>query len=404
MRKDIFERVKLMKKEEIKPNYANVARTYGCDYRTVKKYYESNSDIQTERKKRGSKLDPYRQIIEEKLKLGCTAYSIFLFIQKKGYEGRYSILKDLCRKLRDEERRKATIRFETNPGLQAQVDWKEKLVLKSKDEKTYTINIFLMLLGYSRKKYLELTLDLNQDTLMNAMVRGFKYFGGIPKEIIFDNMKTVIDHSKTMYENAVVNEKFYQFSKDMGFEVWACRPYRPQTKGKVEALAKLTNRLLVYNNEFSSIEELDEIVREVMSDINSETSQAIGCAPDYLWEREKEYLHPLPNSEILNTYLTTPLIRKVTRESMIVYNKRKYSLPVHYIGKMVEVKEENGRLLILDKNKIIASFELSNKKFNYKLDHMSQILASDVMKYKSTGEIEKFAKKQMELYDNLVGG
>ena len=401
MRKDIFERIKLMKKEEIKPNYAGIARLYDCDYRTVKKYYELDESEVVKKRDYPSKLDPYRQIIQEKLKLGCTAKSIYDFIRKKGFTGKYTIVKAFCKQIKSEENKKATIRFETNPGLQAQVDWKEELKLVSKNGEIFTVNIFLMLLGYSRKKYIELTLDRNQDTLMNAMVRGFKYFEGIPKEIIFDNMKTVVDQSKTMYEKAVINDKFYHFSKDMGFEVWACRPYRPQTKGKVEALARVMNRLNVFNNEFETIDELDEIVRELRSDLNNEISQATGKPPNVLWEKEKEYLHPLPNPEILDTYLTIPLVRKVTKESMIVYNKRKYSLPVQYIGKTVEIKEENGKILIMYQKKLISSFALSNKKFNYKIEHMTEILGSDVMKYKDKSDIEEFARNQLKLYDNL---
>ena len=400
MRKDIFERVKLMKQEDIKPNYANLARIYECDYRTVKRYFEGDESTGKKRVY-PSKLDPYRQTIQDKLKLGCSAQSIYHFIKKKGFPGKYSIVKAYCHQIKATENLKATIRFETNPGLQAQVDWKEDLTLISKNGEIFTINIFLMLLGYSRKKYIELTLDRNQDTLMTAMVHGFKYFEGVPKEIIFDNMRTVIDQSKTMYEKAVINEKFYQFSKDMGFEVWACRPYRPQTKGKVEALARVTKRLMVYNNEFETIDELDEIVRELKLELNSEVSQATGKPPNVLWEKEKEYLHPLPNPDILDTNLTIPLVRKVTKESMIVYNKRKYSLPVDYIGKTVEIKEENGNILIMYQKKLVTSFALSTKKFNYKLEHMTEILGSDVMKYKPKGEIEEFARKQLELYDKL---
>ena len=400
MRKDIYERMKLMKQEGIKPNYAEIARKYDCDYRTVKRYFEGDPST-VKKRQYTSKLDPFRQTIQDKMNLGCTAFSIFKFIEKQGFQGKYTIVKEFCRKLKKEEQQKATIRFETNPGLQDQVDWKEELTLISRQGEVFTVNIFLMLLGYSRKKYISLTLDRNQDTLMNAMVDGFKYFEGVPKEIIFDNMKTVVDHSKTQYDKAVINDRFYQFSKAMGFEVWACRSYRPQTKGKVEALARTVARLNVYNNEFDSLEELDEIVRELKDDLNGEVSQATGKMPDELWRKEKEYLHPLPTKEILDSYLTIPLTRKVTKESMIVYNKRKYSLPVNYIGKTVNIKEENGRLNIFYQNRLVTSFDLSEKKFNYKFEHMTEILRSDVMKYKDAGEIEEFARRQLQLYDNL---
>ena len=271
MRKDIYERMKIMKQGETKPNYAEIATRWDCDYRTVKRYFEQDV-VPTRKITKPSKLDPYRTIIKAKVDLGCTGSSIYHFIKKKGYDGKYSILRDYVRSIKVEGEQKATIRFETNPGLQAQVDWKEGMQLINRRGEIFEINIFLMLLGYSRTKYFELTIDRNQETLMMAMINGFRYFQGVPKEIIFDNMKTVIDRSRTNYQQAVVNETFYQFSKDMGFEVWPCKAYRPQTKGKVEALAKLTSRLNPYNNEFDTLEELEEIVREVMNDINNDES------------------------------------------------------------------------------------------------------------------------------------
>ena len=117
------------------------------------------------------------------------------------------------------------------------------------------------------------------------MISAFKYIKGVPKEIIFDNMKTVVDRSKTQYKDAVINDKFYEFSKDMGFEVWACRPYRPETKGKVESLARTMERLRVYDYEFDSIEELNDIVNTFRDDLNEEISKATGKSPNELLKK-----------------------------------------------------------------------------------------------------------------------
>ena len=400
MRKDIYERMKIMKQGETKPNYAEIARRWDCDYRTVKRYFEQDV-VPTRKITKPSKLDPYRTIIKAKVDLGCTGSSIYHFIKKKGYDGKYSILRDYVRSIKVEGEQKATIRFETNPGLQAQVDWKEGMQLINRRGEIFEINIFLMLLGYSRIKYFELTIDRNQETLMMAMINGFRYFQGVPKEIIFDNMKTVIDRSRTNYQQAVVNETFYQFSKDMGFEVWPCKAYRPQTKGKVEALAKLTSRLNPYNNEFDTLEELEEIVREVMNDINNDESYATNEKPLTLLEKEKEYLLPLPNQELINNYFTKPIRRIVTKESMITYMNNKYSLEPKYIGKSVNLEVSDTHLKIIYGKEIIATHKLSNRKFNYHQDHMVSILKSDAMKFKRDEEIEDFAKKQLELYDKF---
>lgn len=400
MRKDIFERMKLMEQEGIKPNFAEIARKYDCDYRTAKKYYE---ELQKEikREPRPSKLDPFKEIIKEKVELGCSASAIYHFLKKKNYTGKYTILREYVKSLKKDGIKKATIRFETEPGFQAQVDRKERMKLVSREGECYEINIFLMILGYSRTKYLALTLDRNQDTLMKALIDGLRYFGGVPKEILFDNLKAVMDRAKTYYQEPVVNETFYLFSKDMGFKVNGCQAYRPQTKGKVEALAKLMSRLEPYNHEFSSLEELDSIVKELMNDINNDKSFSTNETPLKLLEKEKEYLSPLPNHELLNNYFTKPITRIVTKESMVTYMNNKYSLEPKYIGKIVTLKVSENNLTIIYNNEIIAVHQLSSKKFNYKLDHAIEILKSDAMKHSRDEEIEKQAKKTLETYDKL---
>ena len=400
MRKDIYERMKIMKQEGVKPNYSEIARRWNCDYRTVKRYFEQDV-IPIRKITKPSKLDAFRTIIEEKANLGCTASSIYHFIKKKGYEGGETILREFVRSIRVEGEQKATIRFETNPGLQAQVDWKEKMKLISKQGEVFEINIFLMLLGYSRTKYLELTIDRSQETLMNSMLNGLRYFGGVPKEIIFDNMRTVVDQSRTNYQDAVINETFYQFSKDMGFEVWSCRAFRPQTKGKVEALAKLTSRLAPYNNEFNSLEDREEIVRNVMNDLNNSISYATNKIPREALENEKEYLLPLPNQELINNYFSKPIRRIVTKESMVTYMNNKYSLEPKYIGKIVNLEVSEDQINIVLNKEIIAVHKLSNKKLNYQKSHMVSILKSDAMRFKKDQEIEDFAKRQLELYDKF---
>jgi transposase len=401
MRKDIFEAVERMKKEGIRPNYSELARRYNCDYRTVKKYYTSEGTVSIEKKKQPSKLDGYRETIKEKVEAGAPATEICKFIKKKGYLGQYSIVKVYVRELKGEMRKKATIRFETNPGLQAQVDWKERMRLISKNGEVFTVDIFLIILGYSRLKYIELTINKEQDTLFQTMANAFKYFGGVPKEILFDNMRTVIDQSRTRYTKPVINRKFYQFSRDMGFEVKSCMAYRPQTKGKVEALAKVMNRLKVYNKEFEDYYELSDIVREFNEEINLEISQATNQVPWIRYKKEKEYLNPLPNQDILDHFYSRPIVRKVSKESMILYNKSKYSVPTKYIGKLLTIKEDNAILHIYYNKDLIKSHKISNKFYNYDREDIFDILKSDAFSHYSDEDIEKYIDQNISIYDYL---
>ena len=89
----------------------------------------------------------------------------------------------------------------------------------------YIVSIFLIVLGNSRFKYIELTFEQTQPTLFKCLINAFKYFGGITEEIVFDNMKTIVDHVKSDYSDVVINTKAMQFSKDAGDVCALCMLY-----------------------------------------------------------------------------------------------------------------------------------------------------------------------------------
>ena len=378
-----------------------IAKIMGCDPRTVKKYMEGYVPQKRRTAKKKSKLDEFKNIIEEKLELGCSSMAIYKYIQKDGYTGSYSLVADYSAKHKQEELKKATMRYETLPGLQAQVDWKESIKMTSKSGQIYEVNIFLMVLGYSRLKFLKLTNDRTQKTLFSCMNKAFEYFNGVPKEILFDNMPTVVDRANSRIGNVKINGKFMQYAKDIGFKVVTCRAYRPQTKGKVESLARLVDRLKVYNNEFKDYEELEKIVNNFMKDINNEVSQGTNERPVDRIKKETKYLLPLPNQDILKTYIASPKEYKVSKESMITYKGQKYSVPTYLIGELVSVKETNEYIHIYYTTNLITTHRKTDKFLNYHKEHLKEILQSDALKDMSEPEIEKFAEEYLHDYDNL---
>lgn len=223
-----------------------------------------------------------------------------------------------------------------------------------------------MVLGYSRYKFIKLTSDRDQKTLFQCMIEGFRYFGGIPQELLFDNMKTVVNHAKTTFTRTEFNSTFSYFAKDAGFEPIACRPYRPQTKGKAESLAKLMNRLRAYNQEFETWDELENIVNEFLEDINHEKSQGINDIPVEKFKNEKEYLLPLPSMDCLLTYIFVQKEYKVSNESMVKYKGKKYSVPTKYIGLKMTIDEtDSGILNVYYNGNFIISHQISDKMYNY---------------------------------------
>ncbi|MFE8141053.1 IS21 family transposase (plasmid) [Staphylococcus aureus] len=411
MRHDIYEGVLFYIMKGIKPNYAELGRQYNCDPRTVKKYYEAGKENELERlkkrqqNKKASKLDPFKEIINKKIELGCTAMAIFKYIEKKGYEGKYTILREYCKNKKQNETKKATIRVETNPGIAAQVDWKEDMVMHDKFGRTYQFNIFLYVLHYSKMKYITLTWDRKQDTLFECLKDAFEYTEGVPKEIWFDNMRTVVDRPRTQYKKVVFNNLFYQFSKDANFEPIACRPYCPQTKGSVESLAKFVEqRLRPYDYEFYDAVELIGLVNDLCHELNHlEISQATEQRPiDVFNYEEKEHLNSF-NAKLLDTYIENECIRIVSKESMINFRKGKYSVPTKYIGEEVQVIFNNStdELLIYYDGELIRRHNLSERKFNYIVEDMSEILKSDVFKHKDDKEILTYIENSLLLYDEI---
>lgn len=403
MRTDIFEAIFMEQKEKGEINYAAIGRKYNCDPRTVKRYFNARDENPTQRKPRviHKVTEGFEEIITEKyLKYQAPAIAIFKLLKKKyKYKGSYTTIKSFIHDLKEEKINEATIRFETNPGLQCQIDWKESLTLISKNGEIFTINIFLSILGYSRLKYIELTLDKTQPTLFRCLTNAFKYFGGVPKELLFDNMKTVVDRSRTQFDKPVYNQTLYAFAKDAGFEPKSCIAFRPRTKGKVEVVAKIMNRLKVLNEEFETLEELIKLVNELMFEINNEIQETIQEKPIIRFQKEKEYLSSEPNYQILEAYYSKkPLSRKVPKDALICFRNNKYSVPPKYIGKIVTIKCEGNNLSIYYNENFVCSHMISDKSINYKPDHYKELAT---MTLKDSDLIKAVCENNLSIFDKL---
>ena len=405
MRKDVYERMRYFVLEKIKPNYSAVARQYDVDPRTVKAaYLRAQSDktsVVRKRRSRRSKLDGYQDIIEDKYAAGCSARSIYDFIVEKGFTGKYTIVKDYCRRFRKAQTKKATIRVEHTIGLSAQVDWKEQVTMTDRNGVSHIFSIFLYVLPYSKFKFLKLTLDQKQDTLFKCLFEALKATGGIPKEIWFDNMSTVVDHKLSDFHHHRFNERFLSFSHDTGFHPIACRPFRPQTKGCVEALARTMGRLKPYDGEFCTINDLNDIVNRLAKRLNHEKSQSNNRKPAELWAKEKEHFRPLNYD--LTRYFDNVQTRKVSQDSMIRFQNHQYSVSPNYIGKEVEIKPDiDGKSIrIFYQGSEIKEHDLTNKQFNYDPRDKHAILKSDLMEDKTDEKIDQYMLNNLSIYDQI---
>ena len=403
MRKDITFKKLILGGEKL--NKSALARQYGCCWETIDRRLNPDK-YKKERKIRiyKSMLDSYKNIIDEKIENNNIPATGIYFLLKTKYDfkGKYGIVRKYVSSKKENIINNLTIRFETIKGYQSQVDWKEKLKLHDSKGNEYIVSIFLIVLGNSRYKYIELTFDQTQVTLFKCMTNAFKYFGGTTEEILFDNMRTIVDRAKSDFTDVVINSKAMQFSKDAGFKIITCRPYRPRTKGKVETLAKIMNRLKAFDYEFDNSNELKEIVIKLNYELNNnEKSQGTNEIPINLFIKEKEYLIPV-NYQLLENYSLPEKTYKVSNESMINYQGIKYSVPIKYVGKNITVLDENNVIHLYYNKDLIYSYRKNTKfKFNYKENDYIDILKNSSFNTQTEEQINEFIDKNIKSLDSI---
>ena len=396
----IIAELRVMDLSEVKPNYAAIGRKYNKDWRTIKKYHLGYKGKSRNRDKPSS-LEKYKDEIGKKLSIKRTKVKgVYEYmIDKYGLDeiGSYSNFRYYVRKNKLKPKdidNNGSPRYEVDPGEMIQYDWKEDIVLTSRDGEKYTINILHMLLKFSRYSYLEITLSKDQPTLFRAMINGFKFFGGVARVGLFDNMSTAADVSVRPKK---VNSKMKQFAKDIGFEVKLCKTRNPQTKGSNESRNKILDWIRPYDHDFNDFEDLIRIIESINQKMNIEVCQATDVSPALLYYKEKEYLIPLVNKSVYEPYLSSFKV-KVGKDGLINYKGKRYSVDPKLIDELVTYEQYNNKLYIYYNGKLNTIHELSDSPINYKENHYISVL-----KGKAKQEnIELIAKDNLKKMDNIL--
>ena len=336
-------------------NITEISNKTGFDRKTVRKYLKLRTIPEPKKRaKRDSKLDNYKDYIIKKLHEGpFTAGRLFREIQEMGFTGKITIVSDFVTKVRPERRVSATLRYETKPGVQAQVDWSEfgKVGIDGKIQKLYCFN---MILGYSRMRYIEFTLSIDLYSLIKCHMNAFRYFGGYPKEILYDNMKQVVITRALKSTDSEWNTKFEDFFKHYGFIPRLCRPYRPQTKGKVENTVGYVRRDFFLGGSFSSVTDINT---QSISWLNRVNSSVHGTTHEIPLERLKaEDLKPI---EGVPEYLVIrEETRTISRDCFISYIGNQYSVPYRFAGREATLAIFDGKFSVIVGGEPVCEHEI----------------------------------------------
>jgi len=337
----------------------------GFDRKTIRKYLSHPESLPSygPREPRPSKLDSFKPYLDERLQAGVWNGRVLLReLREIGYTGGYTILTDWLRPHRKSARTVAVRRFETPPGKQAQVDWGHLGTIEI-DGEQLRISGFAFTLGYSRTLIAEAVLDQKLGTLLRLHEEAFRQLGGVPEEILYDRMRTVWLDTDARGE-IIWNPIFLDFARYWGFTPRLCRPYRAQTKGKVESGIKYIRRNFLpglTGHEPGSLDELNTHLRAWTWEVANQ--RVHGTTQEKVSDRlklETGQFHPL-NGRLPYPYMDEEL-RKVARDAYVAWEGNRYSVPWQYAGSQVWVEDRAGEVQVHFGSERIASHSAATGK------------------------------------------
>jgi transposase len=278
-----------------------IARELGCSVNTVRKYAEREAAPRYgPRAPRARKLEGYEAYLRERVAGAHPAWLpatvLCREIRERGYTGCERVVRNFLRGLKPVAAPDPVVRFETDPGRQLQVDW-----IEFRRER---LAAFVATLGHCRASFVRYVTDERIETLVACHVAAFEFFGGVPREVLYDNMKTVVIE-RDAYGAGIhrFHATLWDLAKHYGFQPRLCRPYRARTKGKVERF----NRYLRYSFHLPLVTRLRasglrldaqsanvEVLRWLAQVANRREHAGTGEVPAARLEAERPALQPLP--------------------------------------------------------------------------------------------------------------
>lgn len=242
------------------------------------------------------------------------------------------------------------------------------------DGETRRLSCFAMILGYSRMRYIEFTLSTDIATLIQCHLNAFRYFRGYPREILYDNMKQVVIHRMQRPSDSQWNEYFLDFARHYGFIPRLCRPYHPQTKGKIERTIGYVKQDFLKGSSFSSLQDLNSQAYQWCERVNTTVHRTTHEMP--YGRLNHESLSSLEG--ILAYRLTLTEARKISRDCFVSYHGNLYSMPYRYAGRSALVRITGGLLDILVQGEVISSHALlvGSHRVSRNPEHVRGLLAA----------------------------
>lgn len=316
-----------------------LARHYGVAPRTIRAWRERGGYRPRPSRTGSVVLAPFAAWLRARApEVAFNAAVLYRELVAQGFTGSPVIVRRFVQPLRALARQgaAATVRFETAPGQQAQVDFGQCRLWIG--DAYVPAQLFVFMLGYSRRTIAFATPHARLGAFLAGHEQAFQHFGGVPDCVVHDNLKpAVLAHTP---EQLVWHPVYVDFAAYYGFRPWAHWPYRPQTKGKVESGVKYVKRNALAGKRFGSWTHLNAWLLEWATTVAD--TRVHGTTHEVPLVRfAAEQLTPLDGRPPYVRELVQHRI--VARDALVAIEGSRYSVPVRYVGATVSVHQHTDR-------------------------------------------------------------
>ncbi len=381
-----------------------IAREVGCARNSVRRYLR-DVDAETQTRPGAWTLDAEQQQLARTLLDGAAAGNGVVVQQLLAEQDVEVPLRTLQRVLAPHRQGKraaelATVRFETAPGHQMQIDFGEKWIVIAGERAR--VHLFVAVLGYSRRIFVRASLSQKQDDWREGLAGAFRTFGGVTQRILIDRAGALVVGEDRDTLTVRVHPSFASFCKDWGTEVSACRPYRARTKGKTESGVGYVKRNAIAGRTFASFAALEAHLASWMVEADQRIHGTTHEQPCVRFERdERKALRPLPSQTMPVRARRVP--RRVATDCFVDVDTIRYSVPHRLVRTQVEVLVGVQGVVIFVGHIEVARHRRGREPHERIADprHFEGI-------YRQRDEAETFARspigRGLEAYADVVGG
>jgi len=330
--------IQLLKRQGM--SISQIARETGYTWKTVKRHLHSGDVPRySPRQPRPTVIDPFKGVVIQLFTSGVqNGVVLYEKLAALGYHGSYDSVKKFLTPLRAEtHRREASVRFETAPGYQAQVDWGHFHILFEKTGQSQWMYLFLLILGWSRYRAGCFFPCQDLEHFLLGHQWAFAQIGGVTETILYDTLTSVVLIRRLRLDASRLNPRFLDFATYYGFVPRLCQPARPQTKGKVERPIGFVRQNFFCGRSFWDEQDLSQQFADWLAHVNARPHGTTREAPVARLARELAALLPVDPTRVYPlSYAET---RWVPTDCLVSWRGCRYSVAAHLVGTIVEVRE-----------------------------------------------------------------